>query len=104
VSEAIGLDDKDVELNEVTLSIRPRKNGKCRFIPLSPCVAERLSAYSAERNRLLGTGRVTFFLLENSERLSDCCARYNFALVCQRIGLRDRQAFNRHDRRADTSP
>jgi integrase/recombinase XerD len=96
VSEAIGFDDKDVDLKEAVLSVRRGKNGKCRFVPLSPCAAERLRAYRAERNRLLGTGRVAFFLLENGERPSDCCARYNFALVCQRIGLRERQVFNRH--------
>jgi integrase/recombinase XerD len=98
VSEAIGLDDKDVDLNEAVLSIRRGKNGKCRFVPISPCAAERLRAYRAERNRLLGTGRVAFFLLENGERPSDCCARYNFALVSQRIGLRERQVFNKHGR------
>jgi integrase len=98
VNEAIGLDDKDVDLNEAVLSIRRGKNGKCRFVPISPCAAERLRAYRAERNRILGTGRVAFFLLENGERPSDCCARYNFALVCQRIGLREAQPFNKHGR------
>ncbi len=42
--------------------------------------------------------RAAFFRLENGERPTDCCARYNFALVCQRIGLREPQAFNRHGR------
>jgi integrase/recombinase XerD len=98
VSEAIGLNDQDVDLNDAVLSIRRGKNGKCRFVPISPCAAERLSAYRGERNRLLGTGQVAFFLLENGERPSNCCARYSFALVCQRIGLRERQAFNKHGR------
>lgn len=98
VSEAIGFDDKDVDLNEAMLSIRRWKNGKYRFVPLSPCAVERLRADRAERNRLLGTGRAAFFLLENGERPSDCGARYNFALVCQRIGLRERQVFNKHGR------
>ncbi len=98
VSEAIGLDDKDVDLNETVLAIRRSKNGKCRFVPLSASVAERMRAYRAERNRILGHGRAPFFLLENGERPGDCCARYNFALVCQRIGLRERQFFNKHGR------
>ncbi len=98
VSEAIGLDDKDVDLDEAVLSVRRGKNGKCRFVPIAPSAAERLMAYRAERNRILGTGQVAFFLLENSERPGDCCARYNFARVCQRIGLRERQAFNKHGR------
>jgi len=62
VSETIGLDDKDVDLNEAVLLIRRGKNGKCRFVPLSPCAAERLSAQRTERNRLVGTGSVAFFL------------------------------------------
>jgi site-specific recombinase XerD len=98
VSEAIGLDDKDVDLNEAVLSIRRSMNGKCRFVPLSASAAERMRAYRAERNRILGRGRAAFFLLENGERPGDCCARYNFARVCQRIGLRERQAFNKHGR------
>jgi integrase/recombinase XerD len=98
VSEAIGLDDKDVDLNEAVLSIRRGKNGKGRFVPLSASAAERMRAYRAERNRLLGSSRAAFFLLESGERPSDCSARYNFAQVSQRIGLRERQAFNKHGR------
>ncbi len=98
VSEAIGLDEKDVDLNEAVLAIRRSKNGKSRFVPLSASAAERMKAYRAERNRILGRGRAAFFLLDNGERPSDCCARYNFAVACQRIGLRERQAFNKHGR------
>ena len=54
VSEAIGLDDKDVDLNEAVLAIRRSKNGKSRFVPLSASAAERMRAYRAERNRILG--------------------------------------------------
>jgi integrase/recombinase XerD len=98
VSEAIGLDENDVDLNEAVLAIRRSKNGKCRLVPLSASAAGRMRAYRVERNRILGDGRAAFFLLENGERPSDCCARYNFARVCQRIGLRERQAFNKHGR------
>jgi hypothetical protein len=92
VSKAIGLDHKDVDLNEAVLSIRRGKNRKCRLVPISPCAAERLRVYRAERNWILGTGRVAFFLLETGERPGDCCVQYNFALVCQRIGLRSASA------------
>jgi hypothetical protein len=33
VNEALGLDDKDVDLNEAVLTIRRGKNGNCRFVP-----------------------------------------------------------------------
>jgi integrase/recombinase XerD len=96
VNEALGLDDEDIDLKEAVPTIRRAKDRKSRFVPISPCAAERLRVYQAERNRILGAGRVAFFLLENGERPTDCCARYNFAVVCQRIGLRKPQRFCRH--------
>jgi integrase/recombinase XerD len=98
VNEALGLDEEDVDLKEAVLTIRRAKNRKSRFAPISLCAAERLRAYRAERNRILGAGRAAFFLLENGERPTDCCARYNFALVCQQIGLRKPQRFCKHGR------
>jgi integrase/recombinase XerD len=104
VNEALGLDDDDIDLKEAVLTIRRAKNRKSRFAPISLCAAERLRAYRAERNRILGAGRAALFLLENGERPSDCCARYNFALVCQQIGLRKPQRFCKHGRgRASTT-
>jgi integrase len=98
VSEALGLDDADVDLDHAVLTIRRGKNGRSRLIPISECAAARLSAYRAERIRILGASPAAFFLLEGGERPTDCGARYNFALVCQRIGLRERQAFKKHGR------
>ncbi len=37
-------------------------------------------------------------ILDGGERPTDCAARYNFALVCEQLGLRERQAFNKHGR------
>ena len=40
-----------------------------------------------------------FFLIEGSQRpTEDCSIRYNFAKVCQSIGLRERQRFRKHGR------
>ena len=96
VNEALRLDEEDVHLKEAVLTVRRAKNRKTRFIPISPCATERLRAYRAERSRILGAGRAAFFLLENGDRPTDCTARYNFAVVCQRIGLRASQPFNKH--------
>ena len=98
VNEALDLDEEEVDLKQGVLTICRAKNRKSRFVPISPGATERLRAYRAERNRILGAGRAAFFLLENGERLTDCCARYNFAVVCQRIGLRAPQSFNKHGR------
>ena len=98
VNEALLLDADDVDLKEGVLTIRCAKNRKSRFVPISPCATERLQAYRAESSRILGTQRSAFFRLENGERPTDCCARYNFAVVCQRIGLRPAQPLNKHGR------
>lgn len=96
VSEAIGLDDRDLDLGDAVLIVRRGKNRKSRFVPIKACTATRLAAYRRECERLLGPTPAPFFRLESGRRPSDCAARYNFALVCQRIGLRAPQAFNRH--------
>ena len=77
VNEALRLDEEDVDLKEGVLTVRRAKNRKARLIPVSPCATERLGAYRAERNRILGAGRTAFFLLENGDRPTDCTARYS---------------------------
>ena len=98
VNEALGLDEDDVDLRQGVLTIRRAKNRKSRFVPISPCSTGRLKAYRRERNRILGESRAAFFRLEDGERPTDCCARRNFALVCQRLGLRKPQPFYKHGR------
>ena len=98
VSEAIGLDEQDIDLEEAVLTVRRGKNGKSRFVPMSASAVDRLGAYRAERNRILGASPSAFFLFESGQRPTDCSARYNFAQVCQKIDLRDRQMFNKHGR------
>ena len=51
-----------------------------------------------ERDRLLGAPSEPFFVSDRGERLTDCGARYNFAAVCQTIGLRPAEKFHRHGR------
>ncbi len=98
VSEAIGLDDVDVDLDAEVLTVQRGKNGRSRFVPIATCTAGRLHAYRAERDRILRTGSSPFFRFESGERPTDCGARYNFAQVSQRIGLREPQDFTRHGR------
>jgi integrase/recombinase XerD len=98
ISEALGLDTVDVDLNEGVLRIRRAKLGKERLIPLADSVTERLQTYADERDRLLGLTPEPFFVTCGGDRLKDCGARYNFALVCQRIGLRSPQQYYRHGR------
>jgi integrase len=96
ISEAIGLDDADVDLDEAVLLVRSAKNRPVRLLPISPSTASCLRSYRAKRNRILYSGGLAFFLLEQGRRLTNCCVRYNFARVCQRIDLRGRQRFHKH--------
>jgi integrase/recombinase XerD len=98
VSEALSLDNDDIDWEAGVLTIRQGKAGKARLIPLSKSTLARLAAYAAKRNWLLGKRPKQFFVSDNGGRPNDCTARYNFAVVCQRIGLRPAQRFNKHGR------
>jgi integrase/recombinase XerD len=98
ISEAILLDAGDVDLAAGVITIRHGKLGKARYNPISDTTKARLSDYVKERRRLLGGQQDAFFLSEQGTRLTDCGVRYNFAQVCQYIGLRSKQRFHRHGR------
>jgi integrase/recombinase XerD len=98
ISEALALDAGDVDLDAGVLTIRRGKRGKARLAPLDPSVTERLLAYIHERDRLLGFTPPQLFVSEQGTRVTDCSARYNFALVCKQLGLRPPQRYGRHGR------
>jgi integrase len=98
INEAIALDEGDVNLDEGVITVKRGKNGTARFVPLAPSTVARLRAYRVERMRLLGPTTGPFFLIESGERPTDCCARYNFAIVSQGLGLRVPQRFFKHGR------
>lgn len=98
ISEALSLDGADVDLETGVLTLRRGKLGKARMLPLSASTTIRLAAYASERDRLLGVTPEPFFVADHGERLTDCGARYNFAVVCQAIGLRPAERFHRHGR------
>lgn len=98
VSEALSLNNDDIDWDAGVLTIRRGKSGKARLIPVSKSTLARLEVYAAKRDRLLGKGPKPFFVTDSGGRPNDCTTRYNFAVVCQRIGLRPAQRFNRHGR------
>jgi len=98
ISEAVALDDGDVDLVNGVVTVRHGKSGKSRIVPVSRSATDRLTDYAAERNRLLGRTPVSFFVSDAGTRPTDCMVRYNFAVVCQQIGLRTAQRYNRHGR------
>lgn len=98
ISEALSLDVADVDLDTGVLTLRRGKLGKTRLLPVSSSTTARLGAYATERDRLLGARPKAFFISDRGARVTDCGARYSFASVCQSIGLRSAQKFNRHGR------
>lgn len=98
ISEAIGLDECDVDLNEAVLTVRRGKNGKSRFLPLTASTMERLADYRTLKSQFGKPDQPAFFQFEHGRRPSDCGLRYNFAQICQKIGLRTTQQFKKHGR------
>ena len=91
ISEALGLDDDDVDTNEAVLHIRHAKNGHSRVTPITPCTAERLLAYRPLRDRICGrVDTPAFFLGESGRRIRIAAAEYNFFRVGQAVGLRQK--------------
>ena len=98
ISEALSLDASDIDRETGVLTVRCGKGGKERLLPLSQSAIRELAVYAAERDRLLGCRPDAFFTGDRGHRLTDCAARYNFALVCQNIGLRPAQKYYKHGR------
>jgi integrase len=98
INEALSLDLADIDFVQGVLTLRRGKLGKQRLLPVSDSTVLHLRSYAAARDRLLGTQPDAFFVSDHGGRVTDCSARYNFAMVCQSIGLRIPEKFNRHGR------
>lgn len=96
ISEAVSLNVKDVDLQNGVIALCQGKNGKSRLLPVTACTSTYLKEYSRKRDRLLGHTPEPFFVSDEGTRLTDCSVRYNFAAVCQMIGLRAQQHFHKH--------
>jgi integrase len=89
ISEALALDDTDVQRRDAQLRIRRTKFGKSRLVPLHALTIAALTAYADRRDRVLPR-RTTpaFFVSEQGGRLTVCVADYTFARLSGQIGLR----------------
>jgi integrase/recombinase XerD len=89
VSEALGLDQPDVDLKLGILHIRRTKFGKSRYVPVHPSTVRALKNYAEARERLVPTpGIPALFISEQGRRITGWMAGYTFAKISQRIGLR----------------
>jgi len=96
ISEAISLNNVDVDLQNGIITLHYGKNGKSRILPITECTKNYLKEYSRKRDRLLGHTPEPFFVSDEGSRLTDCAVRYNFAVIGKMIGLRAKQHFHKH--------
>ena len=90
ISEALGLDDRDVDAQDATLAIRQSKNGKNRVIPVTRCVVAKLQAYQHFRDHVVThTGSDALFRSAAGKRTGMYAAFWSFAKVGQAMGLRE---------------
>jgi len=97
VSEAVGLDRQDIDLDAAILSIRRTKFGKSRRVPLHASTRDALKDYAEVRDRLIPTAMTpAFFVSERAGRITHWSTRYNFAKVSRQVGLRAPAGRHRH--------
>jgi site-specific recombinase XerD len=88
-SEAISLDNKDVDLSDGILSIRDSKFGKSRFVPIHESTHVALKNYVYERDKICSRRTDDAFLIsEYGKRLVACSVRAMFAKLSRETGLR----------------
>jgi integrase/recombinase XerD len=89
VNEALGLDRVDVDLERGILYIRRTKFGKSRYVPVHASTLAALKRYAEVRDRVFPAPLIpAFFISEKSSRITEWMARYTFAKLSQRVGLR----------------
>src|SRR5207253_617460 len=83
------LDRTDVDLKLGILHIRRTKFGKSRYVPVHPSTVRALKNSAEARDRFFPARLVpAFFISEQGRRITEWIARYTFAKLSQRIGLR----------------
>jgi len=103
ISEAIALDDQDVDLAQGVLTIRRTKFGKSRLVPLHPSTTRALRRYRRTRDRIRPQRpSAALFVGEQGRRLSEWAVRWTFNKLSRETGLRgptDRRGPRLHDLR-----
>ena len=89
LSEAIGLERKDADLEEGVLTVRETKFGKSRLIPLHPSTSAALRNYAERRDAHLGSRcGPQFFVAERGGRLLHQYVHRVFWRLSRETGLR----------------
>jgi integrase/recombinase XerD len=93
VSEALNLQQKDVDWSQGVLTIHGTKFGKSRLVPLHASTKSALLAYAKRRDHFLAGQPVShFFVSSRGNRLDGAGVRRTFYLLSRQVGLRDASA------------
>jgi integrase len=88
ISEAINLDDADVDWREGVLLVRESKFNKSRYLPLHVSTLDAIERYAHERDRLCPDRRdASFFSSLRRRRLDDCAVHATFRRLCDATGI-----------------
>jgi integrase len=101
ISESMGLERDDVDLDAGVLTVRLTKFGKSRLVPLHPTTSAALRSYAVRRDAHLGSRcGSTFLVAERGGRLLHQYVHRVFWRLSREIGLRrpgDRSGPRVHD-------
>ena len=86
--EAARLDRCDVDMVEASLLVRFGKNARSRYVPIHETTVAALSAYAAQRDRLLARPAApSFFVSTRGGRLAPSSVQGVFAMLRRACGL-----------------
>lgn len=89
ISEALQLEQPDVDLGEGLLTIRQTKFGKTRLVPLHTSTRDVMADYARHRGRFLrNASSLCFFRNDHGRRLEGSAVRRTFYDLSRQIGLR----------------
>ncbi len=89
ISDLVGLDHNDCDLDDGLLTIRHSKFGKSRCLPLHLTTQQALSQYVKQRDHIYSIPKSpSFFVSEHGMRLPACTVRATFVQLSREIGLR----------------
>ena len=87
ISEAIKLDNTDIDWQHGVLLVRESKFNKSRYLPIHASTLDALERYTRERDRLPKPLDPSFFVSLRRRRLDDCAAHATFRRLCDATGV-----------------
>jgi integrase/recombinase XerD len=88
ISEAIKLDDADIDWQQGVLLVRESKFNKSRYLPVHASTLDALGRYAHQRDRLCPNPRdPSFFISLRRRRLDDCAVHMTFRRLCDATGV-----------------